>query len=125
MPPSPSSSPFQELNGSDGLPMDESERNRAAVGRCDTEDNRTRKRLTADETETRQLAKSGNDDLGQDVNHCDTWKRRLVIRTYKVVPFTPSAGVLEWVNGTLPLGEYLTGRSVNLCFIPSKLRSTN
>lgn len=31
----------------------------------------------------------------------------------QVVPFTPSAGVLEWVDGTLPLGEYLTGRSVN------------
>ncbi|RXH77633.1 hypothetical protein DVH24_039604 [Malus domestica] len=45
-------------------------------------------------------------------NHQDTWKRRLGVRTYKVVPFTPSAGVLEWVNGTLPLGEYLTGRPV-------------
>lgn len=33
----------------------------------------------------------------------------------QVVPFTPSAGVLEWVNGTLPLGEYLTGRSVKYC----------
>lgn len=31
-----------------------------------------------------------------------------------MVPFTPSAGVLEWVNGTVPLGEYLIGRSVNL-----------
>jgi len=30
----------------------------------------------------------------------------------QVVPFTPSAGVLEWVNGTLPLGGYLIGRSV-------------
>lgn len=38
--------------------------------------------------------------------------------TKQVVPFTPSAGVLEWVNGTLPLGEYLTGRSVNVCFHP-------
>lgn len=75
----------------------------------------------------RQLAKSGNDDLRQDAvmeqffglvntflhNHRDTWKRRLGIRTYKVVPFTPSAGVLEWVNGTLPLGEYLTGSTRN------------
>ncbi|KAM6570000.1 hypothetical protein CsatB_017985 [Cannabis sativa] len=71
----------------------------------------------------KQLAKSGNDDLRQDAvmeqffglvntflqNHRDTWKRRLGVRTYKVVPFTPSAGVLEWVNGTLPLGEYLIG----------------
>ncbi|KAJ0962868.1 hypothetical protein J5N97_027990 [Dioscorea zingiberensis] len=73
----------------------------------------------------RQLAKSGNDDLRQDAvmeqffglvntfleNHRDTWKRRLRIRTYKVVPFTPSAGVLEWVNGTIPLGEYLLGNT--------------
>lgn len=71
----------------------------------------------------RQLAKSGNDDLRQDAvmeqffglvntflqNHRDTWKRRLRIRTYKVVPFTPSAGVLEWVNRTIPLGDYLIG----------------
>ncbi|GAV63786.1 PI3_PI4_kinase domain-containing protein/FAT domain-containing protein/FATC domain-containing protein, partial [Cephalotus follicularis] len=71
----------------------------------------------------RQLAKSGNDDLRQDAvmeqffglvntflqNHRDAWKRRLGVRTYKVVPFTPSAGVLEWVDGTLPLGEYLIG----------------
>lgn len=28
---------------------------------------------------------------------------------FQVVPFTPSAGVLEWVNGTIPLGEYLLG----------------
>ncbi|WVZ71910.1 LOW QUALITY PROTEIN: hypothetical protein U9M48_020441, partial [Paspalum notatum var. saurae] len=28
---------------------------------------------------------------------------------FLVVPFTPSAGVVEWVNGTVPLGEYLLG----------------
>ncbi|URE12214.1 FATC domain [Musa troglodytarum] len=75
----------------------------------------------------RQLAKSGNDDLRQDAvmeqffglvnnflqNHRDTWKRRLRIRTYKVVPFTPSAGVLEWVDRTIPLGEYLLGSARN------------
>lgn len=83
--------------------------------------------LGSDGKKYRQLAKSGNDDLRQDAvmeqffalvntflqNHRDTWKRRLGIRTYKVVPFTPSAGVLEWVNGTLPLGEYLTGSTRN------------
>ncbi|CAH9111684.1 unnamed protein product [Cuscuta epithymum] len=77
----------------------------------------------SDGNKYRQLAKSGNDDLRQDAvmeqffglvntflqNHRDTWKRRLRIHTYKVVPFTPSAGVLEWVNGTVPLGEYLIG----------------
>ncbi|XP_048138242.1 serine/threonine-protein kinase ATM isoform X3 [Rhodamnia argentea] len=46
-------------------------------------------------------------------NHRDTRKRRLGVRTYKVIPFTPSAGVLEWVNGTLPLGEYLIGSMRN------------
>jgi len=54
----------------------------------------------------KQLAKSGNDDLRQDavmeqlfdlvnsllVCHRDTSSRSLRIRTYKVVPFTPSAG---------------------------------
>ncbi|CAI7747477.1 unnamed protein product [Closterium sp. NIES-54] len=74
----------------------------------------------------KQLAKSGNDDLRQDavmeqlfglVNsllqaHEGATRRHLAIRTYKVVPFTPSAGLLEWVDGTLPLGEYLLGRCV-------------
>ncbi|KAK9278063.1 hypothetical protein L1049_027621 [Liquidambar formosana] len=83
--------------------------------------------LGSDGHKYRQLAKSGNDDLRQDAvmeqvfglvntflqNHRDTWKRRLGIRTYKVVPFTPSAGVLEWVDGTLPLGEYLIGSMRN------------
>ncbi|XP_024013824.1 serine/threonine-protein kinase ATM [Eutrema salsugineum] len=73
----------------------------------------------------KQLAKSGNDDLRQDAvmeqffglvntflhNNRDTWKRRLAVRTYKVIPFTPSAGVLEWVDGTIPLGDYLIGSS--------------
>ncbi|CAM6085267.1 unnamed protein product [Calypogeia fissa] len=79
--------------------------------------------LGSDGNKYRQLAKSGNDDLRQDavmeqlfglVNellqaHPDTRKRNLSIRTYKVVPFTPSAGVLEWVDGTIPVGEYLLG----------------
>ncbi|CAI5991627.1 unnamed protein product [Closterium sp. NIES-65] len=41
--------------------------------------------------------------------HKGATRRHLAIRTYKVVPFTPSAGLLEWVDGTLPLGEYLLG----------------
>ncbi|KAK9995769.1 hypothetical protein SO802_020455 [Lithocarpus litseifolius] len=83
--------------------------------------------LGSDGRRYRQLAKSGNDDLRQDAvmeqffglvntflqNHRDTWKRRLGVRTYKVVPFTPSAGVLEWVDGTLPLGDYLIGSNRN------------
>ncbi|KAK9108083.1 hypothetical protein Syun_024094 [Stephania yunnanensis] len=83
--------------------------------------------LGSDGRKYRQLAKSGNDDLRQDAvmeqffglvntflqNNRDTRKRRLRIRTYKVVPFTPSAGVVEWVDGTIPLGEYLIGSSRN------------
>eukprot|EP01018_Ginkgo_biloba_P024682 Gb_40159 [translate_table: standard] len=83
--------------------------------------------LGSDGHKYRQLAKSGNDDLRQDAvmeqffglvntllqDHSDTRKRRLNIRTYKVVPFTPSAGVLEWVDGTMPLGEYLLGSTRN------------
>uniref|UniRef100_A0A0D9UVU8 Serine/threonine-protein kinase ATM n=1 Tax=Leersia perrieri TaxID=77586 RepID=A0A0D9UVU8_9ORYZ len=79
--------------------------------------------IGSDGNRYRQLAKSGNDDLRQDAvmeqffslvnmflqNHRDTSERRLRIRTYKVVPFTPSAGVVEWVNGTVPLAEYLLG----------------
>lgn len=41
----------------------------------------------------------------------------------QVVPFTPSAGVLEWVNGTVPLGEYLIGRLVELHSLQSSQAS--
>ncbi|RKP04909.1 kinase-like domain-containing protein, partial [Thamnocephalis sphaerospora] len=30
------------------------------------------------------------------------------IRTYKVIPLSPHAGVLQWVDNTCPLGEYLS-----------------
>ena len=36
-----------------------------------------------------------------------------------MVSFTPGAGVLEWVDGTLPLGEYLIGRSVKFQLVQS------
>lgn len=36
-------------------------------------------------------------------------QRRLGVRTYRVVPCSPLVGVLEWVEGTLPLTEYLLG----------------
>uniref|UniRef100_R7WG20 Serine/threonine-protein kinase ATM n=1 Tax=Aegilops tauschii TaxID=37682 RepID=R7WG20_AEGTA len=52
--------------------------------------------IGSDGNRYRQLAKSGNDDLRQDA----------------VVPFTPSAGVVEWVNRTVPLGDYLLDRPV-------------
>ena len=36
-------------------------------------------------------------------------KRALHIRTFKVVPLAPEAGVLEWVSNTTPIGIYLIG----------------
>jgi serine-protein kinase ATM len=68
----------------------------------------------------RQLVK-GKDDLRQDavmeqvfclVNSLlqqtsETRKRALSIRTYKVIPLSPKFGLLEWVDNTLPLRDYL------------------
>ncbi|KAI9144508.1 hypothetical protein BKA69DRAFT_1055444 [Paraphysoderma sedebokerense] len=68
-----------------------------------------------------QLAK-GNDDLRQDgtlmqifqivdlllKNHSTTRKRNLGIRIYKVIPLAPKAGLLEWVDHTIPLGKLLS-----------------
>ncbi|TMW60147.1 hypothetical protein Poli38472_000189 [Pythium oligandrum] len=72
----------------------------------------------------KQLVK-GKDDTRQDlvieqvfetVNHFlkeddETLKRKLRLCTYKVVPLSPIAGVLEWVDKTMPWGAYLVGRS--------------
>ncbi len=41
--------------------------------------------------------------------NAETRKRRLSIRTYKVIPLSPVAGLLEWVENTIPIGEYLIG----------------
>ena len=38
-------------------------------------------------------------------------ERRLRLRTYVIVPLSPASGVLEWVENTLPFGEYLFGRA--------------
>jgi phosphatidylinositol kinase/protein kinase (PI-3 family) len=32
------------------------------------------------------------------------------LRAGQVVPFSPAAGLLQWVEDTIPMGEYLTGR---------------
>lgn len=70
----------------------------------------------------KQLVK-GKDDTRQDlvieqafetVNHFlqhDAATRHLRLRTYKVVPLSPIAGVLEWVDSTVPWGSYLVGRT--------------
>jgi len=37
-------------------------------------------------------------------------QRNLSIATYNIVPLSPASGVLEWVDNTLPFGEYLIDR---------------
>ncbi|GFO15225.1 serine/threonine-protein kinase atm [Plakobranchus ocellatus] len=65
----------------------------------------------------------GQDDLRQDavmqqvfslVNHLlttdqDARQRQLSIRTYKVIPLSRKSGLLQWCDGTIPLGYYLAG----------------
>lgn len=38
-----------------------------------------------------------------------TRKRKLCVRTYKVIPLSQRSGVVEWCESTRPLGEYLVG----------------
>jgi ataxia telangiectasia mutated family protein len=80
----------------------------------------------SDGRQYKQLVK-GRDDLRQDavmqqifqlvntllLENPETRRRRLKIRTYKVIPLAPTAGLLEWVENTVPLGEYLTGTPSN------------
>ncbi|RNF16353.1 phosphatidylinositol kinase related protein [Trypanosoma conorhini] len=68
----------------------------------------------------RQLLKS-EDDLRQDSlieqvfalsNQLLAKDRRtcgLHVFTYNVVPLAPTVGIIEWVDGTIPLGQYLNG----------------
>ncbi|KAK6170767.1 hypothetical protein SNE40_019079 [Patella caerulea] len=72
----------------------------------------------------RQLVK-GRDDLRQDAvmqqvfgmvnnllrKNTETRKRKLHIRQYKVIPLSQRSGILEWCEGTQPLGDYLVGNS--------------
>ncbi|KAJ1617827.1 kinase-like domain-containing protein [Pavlovales sp. CCMP2436] len=67
-----------------------------------------------------QLVK-GRDDLRQDAvmqqlftrvngllsRHAPARARQLALRTYRVVPLAPTAGVLEWVAGTITMGSWL------------------
>lgn len=69
----------------------------------------------------KQLVKGGNDDLRQDaimeqvfdqVNELlktnrSTEQRQLHIRTYRVLPLTNIAGIIEFVPNTIPLHDYL------------------
>ncbi|KAF8578220.1 hypothetical protein K439DRAFT_1395785 [Ramaria rubella] len=71
----------------------------------------------------KQLFKGeGGDDLRQDAvmeqvfelvnivlkRDRHTRKRQLRVRGYKVIPLAPQAGLLEYVEGTMPIGEWLS-----------------
>ena len=65
--------------------------------------------------------KGGSDDLRQDAvlskifeavnlilkKDITTRKRALSVRTYKVIPLGKRAGVIEWVQDTTPIGDYI------------------
>ncbi|KIV93243.1 hypothetical protein, variant [Exophiala mesophila] len=77
--------------------------------------------VAVDGSKYKMLLKGGNDDLRQDAimeqvfqqvsnllqDHRATRQRNLGIRTYKVIPLTQNAGIIEFVKDTLPLHEYL------------------
>ena len=77
--------------------------------------------VATDGSRHKMLLKGGNDDLRQDAimeqvfaqvsdllqDHRSTRQRNLGIRTYKVVPLTHNAGIIEFVQNTIPLHEYL------------------
>eukprot|EP01061_Rhynchopus_euleeides_P018518 TRINITY_DN30658_c0_g1_i1.p1 TRINITY_DN30658_c0_g1~~TRINITY_DN30658_c0_g1_i1.p1 ORF type:complete len:817 (+),score=321.73 TRINITY_DN30658_c0_g1_i1:209-2452(+) len=70
----------------------------------------------------KQLVKGATDDLRQDsvieqfFTVCNSLLRaerldNLALRTYKVVPLSPTSGVVQWVLNTLPMGEWLISRT--------------
>ena len=77
--------------------------------------------IASDGSRHKMLVKGGNDDLRQDSimeqvfeqvsnllkDHRETRKRKLGIRTYRVLPLTYNAGIIEFVKDTTPLHEYL------------------
>ncbi|PYH93692.1 ataxia telangiectasia mutated [Aspergillus ellipticus CBS 707.79] len=77
--------------------------------------------LASNGTRYKQLFKGGNDDLRQDAimeqvfeqvssllkDHQVTRQRDLGIRTYKVLPLTSNAGIIEFVPHTIPLHDFL------------------
>ena len=73
-----------------------------------------------------KLLVKGGDDMRQDAvmeqvfdnvncmldRDTETSKRKLGIRTYRIVPTTPQTGVLQWVENTLPFGTILCDREM-------------
>eukprot|EP00796_Vickermania_ingenoplastis_P006254 gene6254-4503_t len=47
--------------------------------------------------------------MGVSVHASNGKSAALSLRTYHVVPLAPTVGVVEWVDHTVPLGEYVTG----------------
>jgi len=97
---------------------------RGFKGNCDILNGLSKPRLVvlqgSNGAEYKTLAK-GSDDLRQDAVMQQVFAhasdllgaaagaraRHLRMRTYKVVPFNPQAGVVQWCTSTLPLSEYL------------------
>ncbi|XP_029344827.1 serine-protein kinase ATM [Acyrthosiphon pisum] len=71
----------------------------------------------------RSLLLKGNEDMHQDAtmqqvfelmnellnSNKSTAKRKLTIRTYKVIPFSQQSGIAEWCVNTMSVGDYLIG----------------
>lgn len=71
----------------------------------------------------RSLLLKGNEDMHQDAimqqvfvlinrllnSNKSTAKRKLTIRTYKVIPFSQQSGIAEWCDNTMSVGNYLIG----------------
>lgn len=79
--------------------------------------------IASDGVEYKQLVKGGSDDPRQDTimeqvfenvskllqQNRDTRQRNLKIYTYRIIPLTTMSGaIIEWVQDTLPLNDYLT-----------------
>lgn len=76
--------------------------------------------LASDGSRMKALLKGGNDDLRQDSimeqvfeqvsnllkDHREPRQRQLGIRSYKVLPLTMNAGIIEFVSNTIPLHDY-------------------
>ncbi|ESS63096.1 phosphatidylinositol kinase related protein [Trypanosoma cruzi Dm28c] len=78
--------------------------------RCVLSDGRIVRQLLKSEDDMRQdslieqVFCLSNQLLAQDKRTC-----RLHVFTYNVVPLAPTVGIIEWVDGTIPLGQYLNG----------------
>ncbi|KAI9734490.1 MAG: Serine/threonine-protein kinase tel1 [Claussenomyces sp. TS43310] len=91
--------------------------------------------IASDGAKYKQLVKGGNDDLRQDAimeqvfaqvsellrTNTSTRQRNLGIRTYKVLPLSAHAGIIEFVPNTIPLHDYLMPAHVR--YYPKDLSS--